>query len=119
MHLEHISRTDGSVKTLATDVEIATTLCARVRGLMFRRDFSIGSALVFRFNRVSYRRIHMLFVYTDLDVLWLKDNTVSECAQLSAWYGIGTANADTVIELPAGVADAVTVGDTVQINIDI
>ncbi len=76
MYLKHISHTDSSVDTLATDIEIAATWCTHIRGLMFRRDFSVGSALVFQFDRVTQRTIHMLFVYSDIDVLWLKDDIV-------------------------------------------
>jgi Uncharacterized conserved protein len=118
MYLKHISHTDSSVDTLATDIEIAATWCTHIRGLMFRREFSVGSALVFQFDRVTQRTIHMLFVYSDIDVLWLKDDIVKKCTRLSAWYGIGTAEGDTVIELPSGVAGAISTGDTVRIVAD-
>lgn len=104
---------DGRV--LATDVTVADSLLPKARGLMFRRSFPDGSALVFPFDGVATRTLHMVAVPFDIDALWLRDGRVERVDRLSAWTGLGRAPADTVIELPAGAADGVSEGDEVRV----
>jgi len=106
---------DGD-RVLATDVTVANSFLAKARGLMFRRSFPDGSALVFPFSRLSPQTLHMVGVPFDIDALWLRDGRVERVARLSAWTGLGRATADTVIELPAGAADGVDEGDVVRIE---
>jgi uncharacterized membrane protein (UPF0127 family) len=113
VHIEH--RADGTRQPLATDVEVADTFLSRARGLMFRRSISEEYALLFRFDGVAERDLHMVFVPFDLDAVWLVDDEVTATKRLRAWRGLGAAAADTVIELPAGAASAVEVGDTVRV----
>ena len=113
MRLEH--HVDGTRQTLATDVEIVDTFLSRARGLMFRRSIPDDYAMVFRFDAVDTRDLHMVFVPFDLDAVWVVDGEVTATKRLRAWRGLGAADADTVIELPAGAASAVDVGDTVQL----
>ncbi len=103
-------------RLLATTVETADGFIARARGLTFRRSFPEGHALAFRFRTCRPRALHMLFVPFDIDALWLVEGEVSEVARLHAWTGFGRARADTVIELPAGGADDVAIGDTVELR---
>ncbi|WP_251341616.1 DUF192 domain-containing protein [Haloplanus halophilus] len=105
---------DGRV--LATDVTVADSVLAKARGLMFRRSFPDGSALVFPFGGVATRTLHMVAVPFDIDALWLRDGRVERVSRLSAWTGLGRAPADTVIELPAGAADGVEAGDAVRVE---
>lgn len=108
-------RAGGARSLLATDVEFADTLTAKVRGLMFRSvpgDF----ALVFRFSEVDRRSVHMLFVREALDVLWLRDGTVERIETLQPWRGFALDRADALIELPAGAADGVEAGDAVWVD---
>lgn len=100
---------------LATDVEVARSYAARMRGLMFRRSVPEDYALVFPFDRAARRSIHMLFVRTPIDVLWVADGQVKRRSTLSAWTGFGIARADTVIELAPGAAADVDVGDRVTV----
>lgn len=100
---------------LATDVEMARSLPAKVRGLMFRSSVPDDYALVFPFGRVARRSVHMLFVRTPLDVVWVADETVTKRASLHAWRGFGWGRADTIIELAPGAATEVTVGDRVSV----
>jgi uncharacterized membrane protein (UPF0127 family) len=102
--------------TLASDVEIADSWLQRARGLMFRRSFPAGSALVFRFERAAPRALHMLFVPFSIDALWVVDGEVVATKRLRPWVGGGRATAETIVELPAGAADEVAVGDRVVLE---
>ncbi len=113
MHLRH--ERDGETRVLASDVETADSFFSHMRGLMFRRSIPEDYALVFRFSGVGSRDVHMLFVPFDLDVLWLVDGTVEQTARLDSWTGMAKADADTLIELPAGATAEVSIGDTVRL----
>ncbi|MFC7081227.1 DUF192 domain-containing protein [Halorussus caseinilyticus] len=113
MRLVHES--DRERRTLATEVETADSFLSKARGLMFRRSIPDDYALVFRFDGVATRDVHMVFVPFPLDVLWLRDGEVVRKERLSPWTGIAKAEADRLIELPAGSADAVAVGDEVRV----
>jgi len=60
--------------------------------------------------------VDMLAVPTAIDVLWLVDGGVRAATTLRAWWGVGCGVADTIIELRAGVATDVAVGDTVEVQ---
>ncbi len=111
-----VHETDEADRTLASDVELADGIVSQGLGLMFRRSIADGYALVFRFSGVSKRGLHMVFVPFDIDAIWLVEDRVRAKKRLSAWTGYGRAGADTVIELPAGAAADVSVGDTVRIE---
>jgi hypothetical protein len=83
---------------------------------MFRRSIPDDYALVFEFDGAARRSVHMLFVPFPIDVLWIEDQRVTAIETLSPWTGFGADRADTLIELPAGVADEVEVGDRVRIE---
>ncbi|MBX0293295.1 DUF192 domain-containing protein [Haloarcula nitratireducens] len=107
---------EGRSRTIATTVDRAETMLEQSRGLMFRRSVPEDYALVFPFDRVGRRFIHMLFVRFPLDVIWLADETVRRASTLRPWRSMGYAKADTVLELPAGAADGVETGDTVVVE---
>ena len=109
------SASDGEEHVVASEVELAGSALARTRGLMFRRSVPDDYALVFRFDEQATRRLHMIFVPFDIDAVWVADGVVQQTERLSAWTGYGRAVADTVIELPAGVADDVQAGDRVWV----
>ena len=110
--------TSNGARTLAENADRAEGLFAQGIGLMFRRSIPEEYALVFPFSGVSTRGLHMLFVPFDIDAIWLVDGEVRAKARLSAWTGRGRAEADTVIELPAGAADGVSEGDTVRVQVE-
>ncbi|WP_135805737.1 DUF192 domain-containing protein [Halorussus marinus] len=114
--MELIHESGGERQTLATDVETADSFLSRAKGLMFRRSIPDDYALVFRFDGVGTRDVHMVFVPFGLDVLWLRDGEVRHKERLSAWTGLAEAEADTLVELPAGAADGVAVGDAVGLD---
>jgi hypothetical protein len=105
---------DGSERTLATNVERADSFLGRARGLMFRRSIPESHALVFRFARPVTRGLHMVFVPFDIDAVWVVDGRVDRVKRLRAWRGFGRGRADTILELPAGVADGVDPGDRIE-----
>jgi hypothetical protein len=111
----HRSAGTDEQRVLATTVEFADGLLSQGIGLMFRRSVPEDFALVFRFGRVSRRGLHMLFVPFDVDAVWLVDGEVTATKRLRAWRGHGGAHADTVLELPAGAADAVAAGDRLRV----
>jgi len=125
MRVVHVR--EGSHRALATNADVATTTLEQAKGLMFRDSLPDGYGLIFRFHSpiwplsvlfgaVGYRSIHMLFVQTAIDVLWLQGEEVVQVKTLSPWTGLGLARADIVIELPAGAADGVEPGDRVLLK---
>lgn len=110
-----IHRRDGDRRVLAADAAVAGSVLGKARGLMFRRSFP-GDGLVFPFDDGGSRTLHMVCVPFDIDAVWVLDGRVERVARLSAWTGLGRAAADTVLELPAGVADDVRPGDEVRIE---
>ena len=114
MHLRH--ERDGETRTLATDVDTADSFLAQARGLMFRRSIPEGYALVFDFDGADSRDVHMVFVPFDIDALWLENGEVQRVDRLPAWTGRGEARCDTLVELPAGAADGVEIGDRVWLE---
>lgn len=107
---------DAEGDVLATDAETADSFLAKARGLMFRRSIPEGYALVFPFDGVGSRDLHMVFVPFAIDALWLVDGEVKKRKRLRPWLGLGFGRADTVIELPAGAADGVAVGDRIELR---
>lgn len=103
-------------RVLATDVEVADSMFARARGLMFRRSIPENYALVFHFGSPRHRGLHMMFVPFDIDAVWLRDGRVRQVQRLKAWRGTGFAVADTILELPAGQADGIEPGDRIHIE---
>ncbi|RJX44163.1 DUF192 domain-containing protein [Halonotius aquaticus] len=116
MQLVHRPESGGGSQVLASDIEIADSFLAQARGLMFRRSLAEDSALVFQFDSAAKRDVHMLFVPFAIDALWLVDNEVVAKKRLKPWIGLGRETAETLVELPAGAADDVAVGDRVTLE---
>jgi len=107
---------EGETETvLAGDVDVARSTLEQGRGLMFRRSVPDGYALVFPFSEADSQWLHMLFVPFAIDALWLVDGEVTKRKRLAPFVGLGRGRADTVVELPAGAADEVAVGDEVRL----
>jgi len=103
----------GESRTLATNVDTADSVLSQALGLMFQTYIPDDYALVFPFDGVDARDAHMLFVPFDIDALWIEDGEVQQKKRLPAWTGRGEARCDTLVELPAGAAEDVYVGDRV------
>ena len=85
---------------------------------MFRRSVPDEYALVFRFDHPRRRSVHMCFVPFAIDVLWLDRETVTRVSRLRPWIGFDRGRGDTIVELPAGGADGIDVGDEVRLDSD-
>lgn len=111
--------TDQTTEPIATDVHIATTAVEKIRGLMGRSKLPDDYALVFELDSGILTRqsqtVHTFFVRTAIDVVWTLDNEVTRVSTLNPWHDIASADADRVIEFPAGSAAKVSVGDQVQL----
>ena len=116
MQVVHRRQSAADERLLAEDVWTADTLLRRMVGLMGRRPLEPGEAVVFRLRRSADRRIHTMFVRGAIDVIWIEAERVTAVETFSPW-SLGASNpADTVIELPAGRAEAVEPGDIVRLD---
>lgn len=134
MYLVHESA-DGRRRVLATEVETADSVREQTLGLMGRSTVPDDYALVFRdvsdpvaraierlpspLDRLAddeYRGVHMLFVRTPLDVLWVDDGEVVQVQTLAPWVGSGGARGDTLVEMAGGAADSVERGDRILLR---
>lgn len=100
---------------LARSVTTCDGLLSQTRGVIGREP-KPGEAFLFRFDRPSRRRIHMVCVRRPLDVVWLRDGHAHRIETLSPWTDTAAASADAVLELPAGRAEAVAPADPITIN---
>jgi uncharacterized membrane protein (UPF0127 family) len=114
----------GPGRVLAAEAERPESALANARGLRFRRELPEDYAFVMDVGHTSslplvggprWAVVDMLFVHLPLDVLWLVEGEVVKTKRLRRWRGIGVGKADTIVELPAGAAEAVAVGDTVRV----
>ena len=115
-HQQTNERLRLSEKPLSFTVYRAESVLAKAVGAMGRRGLPADTALVFQFDRSRQRPVHMLGVRAPLRVWWVCDGVIERTERLPAWTGVGTAAADTVIELPAdapsgAVGQRVTVVD--------
>jgi len=98
-----INKTTGRV--LANKVELADTFWRRFRGLMLRRNFRRGQALLFKLLKPGRHGVHMFFVMFPIDLLYLDSSfSVIDMRQaLRPWQvhrpGV---EASYIVELPAG-----------------
>jgi len=95
----------SSGKVLATDVAVATSLMARMRGLMGRSSLPAGQGLLIQ----PCKGIHTFFMRFSIDAVFLdRDNRVVAFFQslapnrMTPVYG----KAKSVLELPAGTLGA-------------
>jgi uncharacterized membrane protein (UPF0127 family) len=108
------NRTRGAV--IATEVEVATSLWARTRGLIGRRALPAGFGLVIR----PCLAIHTAMVAVELDVVHVDRAgcVVRILHRIKPWrLGPIVWRSAWVVELPAGTARArgIEVGDVVEL----
>jgi hypothetical protein len=92
-------------KVLADKVELADTFWRRFRGLMFRRNFRRGQALLFKLAKSGRYGIHMFFVRFPIDLLYLSQDfvVVDIRRELGPWrIHRPKVKASYIVELPAG-----------------
>lgn len=98
-----INRSTG--KLLASEVELVDTFWRRFRGLMLRRRFPRGKALLFKFTKPGRHSVHMWFVRFPIDLVYLDLNfrVVELRVRLKPWrFYRPKATANYLIELPTG-----------------
>ena len=98
-----IDRTTGRV--LANRVKLADTFWRRFRGLMFRREFHRGQALLFNLKKPGRYGVHMFFVRFPIDLLYLNSNfsVIEVRSALCPWrIHRPKVKASYIVELPAG-----------------
>lgn len=109
-------------KTLATKLMSAKTIFAKGTGLMGRK-LKEKEALIFPMKKKRKLSLHMLFVFTPIDVLFCtkKNNgeyLIEEKKEHFKPFTTYKARkaADTFIELPNGSCQEVKEGDTINIK---
>ena len=110
-----MQRSDGRV--VAGQVESATSVWSRFRGLMGRDSLPEGHGLVLR----PCSSIHMFFMRFPIDAVFVDGDgvVVGLRRNLRPWTGFAMcAKAKACIELPAGTVDArgLTEGEAVVLN---
>jgi uncharacterized membrane protein (UPF0127 family) len=100
-----------------TKKRLITPDCRQVNpyyGLMFQRPRPV----FFRFRTPRIVALHMCFVIGASDVLFVRAGRVVEVARrFSPWtFYTPKERADTIIELPAGMARGVSVGDKLSLR---
>ena len=103
---------DGSV--VCERCRVADTFWLRFRGLMLRASLEPGEGMLFEGNG----SIHMFFMRMPLDVIFCdRDGRVVKVArELKPWRASAARGARTTIELAAGAAAGVDVGDVLTIE---
>jgi len=102
---------------LADQVRIAQSYFSRMKGLLGRSGLSPGEALIIR----SCHAVHTLFMRFPIDVVFLSsDNSVVRIIPALPPFRFSPVvySASSVIELPAGTADAcgLKVGDILSFS---
>ena len=116
MHVRHDPGDGEDPQTLAETVDTADSFLSQARGLMFRSSIPDDYALVFPFSEPSVQDAHMVFVPFDIDAIWVENEEVQHVETMAAWTGRAEARCDTLVELPAGAAEGVRIGDRVWVG---
>jgi uncharacterized membrane protein (UPF0127 family) len=103
---------DGDV--VCERCRVADTFWLRFRGLMGRTSLAPGEGMLF--ERTS--SIHMFFMRMPLDVVFCdrEQRVVKVARGLKPWRTAAARGARTTIELAAGAASGVDVGDVLTIE---
>ncbi len=103
--------------TLASNLEAATNMVSRFRGLMLRRKLPEGGGLLIR----PCNSIHMFFMLFAIDAVFVdRENRVTKVARnVRPWIGLafGGRAARAVLELPTGAAGPTEPGDMLEITL--
>jgi len=107
--------------TLAGKKELCSSLFSKFRGMMFRR-YRPDFGLVFSFKREQDIALHMLFVFFQIDILWLdskkKVTGIKENAKPFNPYISPDKKAKYVIEVPSGTIKrtGTSIGDRIEFS---
>lgn len=108
-------------KILAERIGVIDSFWSRFRGLMFRRKFEGGEALLFQFSEPREFGIHTFFVFFPIDLIYLSsDFEALEVKEgLSPWRTYNPdVKASCLVELPEGKVEdsGVKVGDELELR---
>jgi hypothetical protein len=109
-----VNRTRGD-EVIADRAELATSHWARFCGLMGRRELPPGGGLVLQ----PGGGIHMMFMRIPLDVIHVdkKDRVTHVLRGIKPWrFGPLFVGGKRAIELPAGAAANVQIGDQIELE---
>lgn len=93
-------------------VQVASSLISKALGLMFRKDLPASGLLL-----VDVQQVHTYFMRFPLDLIYLdKDFQVIAKDRLATWQKGGYhGHCRYVLELKAGSADGIALGDRAQV----
>jgi uncharacterized membrane protein (UPF0127 family) len=101
---------DRTGVTIARDVEVAATRTSRRKGLLGRASLDPSSALVLE----RCFAIHTAFMRFAIDAVFLdRQGVVRRVVSLPPWRAAVTFGAAAVVELAAGAAGDVQIGDRI------
>jgi uncharacterized protein len=92
---------------IAKNIEFARTMLTQSLGLMFRKSMPHGFSMIFIFKKPSRVNIHMLFVFFQIDVIFLNEGKkVMGFSRLKPWVGYkGMEDIKYILEMKAGTID--------------
>jgi len=109
-----------SWKGISISCRVMDSFFSHVKGLMFSRRLRKDKGVLFVFPDDRQRDIHMLFVFFALDVVWLDHNgkvlKIAREVKPFTPFVQGTV-ARYWLEVDAGVAEKLHVGDRLTINL--
>lgn len=104
-------------RTIVSRVVLCRSFFSKFRGLQFRKQL-VDEAYVFVFDSMAKRPFHMFWVFFPIDVLWLDSAQrvvhVSRGVRPFVFHVSAPVPSQFVIEVAAGVADDVKIGDVVK-----
>ncbi len=101
-----VDKTNG--KIVAEEVKVADSFWTKFRGLMFRKNFKCGEAMVFDFKKPARYSIHMFFVRFPIDLVYLDGSSkVVEIREgIRPWrFYRPKSKSSSLMELPAGTVE--------------
>lgn len=96
---------ESSGEVIAEELEIADSFWSRLCGLMFRRSFSEGEAIIFDLPKPRHFGIHTFFVFFSIDLVYLDSELkiVEVEEELSSWRTYKPKDrVSFLVELPGG-----------------
>jgi uncharacterized membrane protein (UPF0127 family) len=120
MNIVHIENKDQPLPAPLQAFYCDSFLC-RLRGLMFRSSLAPGEGLILVQGRESRldAAIHMLFVFTDLAVIWINsENVVVDTVLARAWHPAYAPcrAAKYILEIRPDRLNEFKIGDRVEVQ---
>lgn len=108
-------------KNLLAELKLCNTIFSKFKGLIFTRKLKNKQGIIIPLNqeKISQAAIHMLFVFYNIDVLWLdKDYKIVDLRRnLKPFTFAKPRNkAKYIVELPADSTSNINIGSKLQIK---